>query len=99
ATLRRGRFDEFTWAAISGFAASLPSTIHSIVVVRARPEFSLSLPEAVDFAVSLVFVVLLMVALFRNRGPSAMEYLVRHYGEDRDAEPTKPSWFAFWKKS
>src|SRR5262245_40781027 len=92
ATLRRGRLNEFTWASISGLAASIPSTTHSWAEVMAKPEFSLSFPQAIDFAVSLIFLVLLTVALVsgQNRGLTSMQYLERHFGADPDAEPSRP---------
>src|SRR5262245_29362695 len=51
ATLRRGKVDEFTWAAIGGFLASVPGTAHSIVDVHGAGNFSLSFSQFVDFAV------------------------------------------------
>jgi hypothetical protein len=93
ATLRRGRFDEFTWAAIGGLAASLPSTAHSYTEVRTLAVFSLSLPQAVDFGVTLVFLTMVIVALVsRKRGMTSMQYLERHFGPDPDAPPRKV-WF------
>ncbi len=96
ATLRRGPLDEFTWAAIGGLAASFPSAAHSYSVVMSRKEFSLSLPEAVDFGVLLIFLVLAAVAFTsgRNRGQTSMQYLERHFGKDPDAEPPRRHWWS-----
>lgn len=89
ATLRRGRWDEFTWAAIGGFAASVPGTAHTVSNVIPKQPFSLSLSESVDLAITLVFVVLLGVALFgRNRGQTSMEYLEEHFGTDTKSKRT-----------
>jgi hypothetical protein len=91
ATLPRGKFDEFTWAAVTGLLASLPSSIHSFVDLRQAAVFSLSLPQSVDFGVSLIFVTLTIVALVsRGREQSSMEYLERHFGPDLDAPLKRP---------
>lgn len=102
ATTRRGWFDEFTWAAIGGFFAALPSAIHSYMEVRARQPLSFSLPQMVDFGVLLIFVVLLIVAFVygKNRGLNSMQYLEKHYGIDPDAEPVRMRhrWWARFRK-
>lgn len=98
ATLRRGRFDEVTWAAFTGFAASLPSAIHSLMEVVDKPVFSLSLPETVDLGVALIFLTISVMALFsRNKGPTSMQYLEHHFGPDPDAVPRRP-WFPLFGK-
>src|SRR5262249_39220188 len=93
ATLRRGKLDEFSWASITGLAASLPAMAHSWALVAARSEFSLHLPEFVDFGVTLVFLVLTAVALISgNRGPTSIQYLEAQFGADPDAMPIKRWW-------
>ena len=99
ATLRRGRFDEFTWAALTGLLATIPSTAHSLSVVFSRNKFFLELSEAVDLGMMLIFVVLVAVAFMsgKNRGPTSMQYLERHFGKDPDAEPPRRHWWS-WNK-
>jgi hypothetical protein len=100
ATLRRGWFDEFTWAAIGGLTASLPSSVHSFIDVRALANFSLSLPQATDFGVTLVFLTMTIVALIsRKRGMTSMRYLESHFGPDPTLPPKKPLFPLFAQKS
>ena len=91
ATLPRGRLDEFTWAAISGLVASAPGTAHTIATLReSKTTFSLSLPQATDFAVTLVFLVLLSVAIFsKHNRLTSMQYLERHFGPDMHIPESK----------
>jgi hypothetical protein len=99
ATLRRGWFDEFTWAAMTGLVASLPSAVHSFMEVRVVHPFALSLPQAVDFCVVIVFLTLTVATLFsRNRGPTSMQYLEKHFGPDPDASPRRSVFPLFGKK-
>ena len=98
ATLRRGKLDEFTWAAMGGLAASLPRTASSIADVIAQKTFSLSLPQFTDFVVTIIFLTLCGVAaLSRNRGTTSMQYLDQHFGPDPDARSPKP-WFSRLRK-
>jgi hypothetical protein len=98
ATLRRGPLDEFTWAALTGLGASLPSTAHSAAEIYAATTFSLSLPQSIDFGVTLIFFTLLMVAIFsrRNRGMTSVQYLEHHFGPDPEEPPRKP-WFGWFR--
>lgn len=99
ATLRRGRFDEFTWAAMTGFVASLPAAVHSYIEVKQQNAFSLSLPQAVDFGVLLIFLTLTIVTLLsRNSGMTSMEYLEHHFGPDPDAPQKRPLFPLFGNK-
>jgi hypothetical protein len=95
ATLRRGRFDEFMWASITGFVASIPSAIHSGSLVMSRNASSIEFPEAIDFGITLIFAVLVAVASFswKNRGLTSIEYLETHFGQDPDASPRRSSWW------
>jgi hypothetical protein len=99
ATLRRGWFDEFTWASIGGLTASLPSTVHSYVEVRPLPIFSLSLPQATDFGVTLIFFTMTIVALLsRKRGMTSMRYLESHFGPDPMLPPKRRLFSLFTPK-
>lgn len=93
ATLRRGRFDEFTWAVFTGLVASLPSALDSYLEVISKPTFSLDATESINFALLVVFLTLCAVAYFKGQkdGLSSMEYLELHFGKDPDAVPKKES--------
>lgn len=99
ATLRRGWFDEFTWASIGGLTASLPSTIHSYIGVRDLALFTLTLPQATDFGVTLVFLTMVVVALVsRKRGMTSMKYLESHFGPDPALPSKRPLFPLFGQK-
>ena len=101
ATLRRGWFDEFTWGALGGLIASIPGLVHTVSDVEWQ-HFSLNADQSVDSAIFLFFLALTLSAFFRsgNKGPSAMEYLDHHFGQDADGFAREPRiirvrrWFA-----
>ena len=75
ATARRGRFDEFTWAAITGLTGTAPGAVRALIDAYGATGTGLSPFEFIEAAIALVFITLLVTALIqpRNRGKSALE--------------------------
>ena len=75
ATARRGRFDEFTWAAITGLTGAAPGAVRALIDAYGATGTGLSPFEFIEAAIALVFITLLVTALIqpRNRGKSALE--------------------------
>jgi hypothetical protein len=86
-TARRGRLDEFTWAAIGGAVASGPSALrdlHDAYFVANPP--GLALFSSFEVAIFLVFLTLTVTAFIqpRNRGKSTKELIddIQHRRHD-----------------
>lgn len=75
ATARRNKISDSCWAAISGFAASLPATAHDLVDAYTGSAPGLQMGRLIDVAVTLGFLGFLIAALLMERGKSAQELL------------------------
>jgi hypothetical protein len=75
ATARRGRLDEFTWAAITGLTGATPGAVRALHDGYVATGPGLSIFGLLEVAMALIFLTLLVTAIIqpRNRGKPAME--------------------------
>lgn len=76
ATARRNRIGDSTWAAVSGFAASLPASVHDLIdAYSGTNPPGLSAGRLVDVAICVLFLGFFFMSLFRERGQCAADLL------------------------
>lgn len=94
------KITEAVWAPISGFAASLPATVHDLVDAYsgATPK-GLSLTRLIDVAVTAVFLGLSAAMLFRRRSKTAEEILQEILNPGASTGATRAKrWWEFWRR-
>jgi hypothetical protein len=76
ATTRRRWLGDFGWAAVGGFAASLPATIQNLSdVYVTKTVTNLAVPRLVEVGVTIFFFAFLVASIFLEWGPSSQQIL------------------------
>lgn len=85
ATLPRKKWDEFTYAALTGFIAALPSAIEAVYNAAQRSEFSVHAFELVQVLIAAGFFVWFMVKVYGGSSEQTAAELLKELCGKEDA--------------